>query len=61
MQANSGYGEDDIQMMFLDWFGDTYREIARKGKEAARKQKHIDRIAWRAEDAQRKAKGMHFK
>jgi hypothetical protein len=30
-------------------------------EEQKRKQKAIDRIAWKAEAAQRRAKGMHFK
>jgi len=30
-------------------------------KEEKRRQKHIDRIAWKAEAAQRFAKGRHFK
>lgn len=30
-------------------------------KKQTREQKHIDRIAWKAEAEQRRAKGMHFK
>lgn len=47
--------------MRFDIFGDAYQEIARQEKEAARKKKKIDRIAWRASDQQRRDKGMHFK
>lgn len=48
-------------MNFLTEFRDAYQEIARQEKEAARKRKSIDRIAWAAENKQRYQKGGHWK
>jgi hypothetical protein len=36
-------------------------DVVDEWKKAERKKKAIDRIAWKAEAAQRRAKGMHFK
>lgn len=57
MQADSGYGEDDIPMNFLTEFRDAYQEIVKQEKEAAHKKKAIDRISWEAERQQRYQKG----
>lgn len=48
-------------MNFLTEFRDAYQEIVKQEKEAARKKKAIDRIAWEAERQQRYRKGGHFK
>jgi hypothetical protein len=47
--------------MIFPEFVDASHYLAEKEKEAARKKKAIDKIAWRAEDTQRKAKGGHWK
>ncbi len=58
VQADSGYGEDGIQMTLMDI---RWPDAVEEYKKIERKKKAIDRIAWRAENQQRRDKGGHFK